>query len=197
MASTARTRHPLDDRLAKALSHPLRQRILQLLNRKVSSPREIAEELGEKISDVGYHVRMLQQYGAIERVRTEPRRGAVKHFYRATTRAMLDDQQLAQLPTSAQRSIRAVVLGEIVDHVRHALERHGFDRPDAHVSWTTFELDEEGYAEMTALVDGTLERAFEVQARSIERRARRGSDEGELRTELALMHFLPDGNTDS
>ncbi|MEY2532928.1 MAG: hypothetical protein QOF29_838, partial [bacterium] len=39
--------HAIDQRIMKALSHPLRVRMLTLLNQKVSSPSELAQELGE------------------------------------------------------------------------------------------------------------------------------------------------------
>jgi DNA-binding MarR family transcriptional regulator len=183
----------VDDRLVKALTHPLRWRILEVLNRGVNSPREIAEELDAKLGDVGYHVRRLHELGAIELVRTEQRRGAIKHFYKANSRAMLDNEQWARLPHSARRQLQGQTLDQIWSHVRQAIKRNGFDRDDAHVSWTTFELDEQGYADMVALADATLERALAIQAEVIGRRAD-GKVAGEVvKTELVQLHFLPDG----
>jgi DNA-binding transcriptional ArsR family regulator len=69
---------------AKAYSHPLRARILRLLGEGVRSPGDLAVELGKPLGVVSYHVRMLRDYGMVELVRTEPRRGALQHFYRAT-----------------------------------------------------------------------------------------------------------------
>lgn len=71
---------------AKALSHPLRAAILQRLGQRVESPGALAEELGAPLGVVSYHVRMLRDYGMVELVRTEPRRGALQHYYRATVR---------------------------------------------------------------------------------------------------------------
>jgi DNA-binding MarR family transcriptional regulator len=189
------TRAPetVDDRLVKALTHPLRWQILEVLNRGVSSPREIAEEIGAKLGDVGYHVRRLHDLGVIELVRTEQRRGAVKHFYKANSRAMLDNEQWARLPKSVRRQLQGQVLHQIWSHVRTAISCNGFDRDDAHVSWTAFELDERGYADMVALVDATLHRAMGIQAEVIERRANGEVDGQVVKAELAQLHFLPDG----
>src|SRR4051812_47204949 len=71
-------------RIAKALAHPLRARILLRLGERVASPGDLASELGAPLGLVAYHVRMLRDYHCVELVRTEPRRGAVQHFYRAT-----------------------------------------------------------------------------------------------------------------
>src|ERR1044072_9636441 len=74
------------DRLAtglQGLGHPIRVQALVLLEFE-STPRELAEVIGEPLGVVSYHVRMLAQYELVERVRTEPRRGALSHFYQRT-----------------------------------------------------------------------------------------------------------------
>src|SRR3954452_8694347 len=76
-------------RIAKALAHPLRARILQRLGERVASPGDLAVELEAPLGVVSYHVRMLRDYDCVELVRTEPRRGALQHFYRATARPVL------------------------------------------------------------------------------------------------------------
>src|SRR3954468_21739172 len=91
--NTGRTRPPgetSEARIAKALAHPLRARILERLGERVASPGELAVELDAPLGVVAYHVRMLSEYGCVELVRTEPRRGALQHFYRATARAVFD-----------------------------------------------------------------------------------------------------------
>jgi DNA-binding transcriptional ArsR family regulator len=75
-----------DPRLEKALAHPLRVRILADLERRTSSPRELSDELGEPLGNVSYHVRQLAGLGLVKLVKTTPRRGAVEHHYRASTR---------------------------------------------------------------------------------------------------------------
>src|SRR3954469_4187972 len=85
-------------RIAKALAHPLRARILQRLGERVASPAELAVELDASLGVVSYHVRMLHDYAGVELVRTEPRRGALQHFYRATARPNLDAEQWRTLP---------------------------------------------------------------------------------------------------
>jgi DNA-binding MarR family transcriptional regulator len=190
---STKTENAVDERLVKALTHPLRWRILEVLNQGVSSPREIAEELDAKLGDVGYHVRRLHELGVIELVRTEQRRGAIKHFYKANSRAMLDNEHWARLPQSARRQLFGQTLDQIWSHVRHAIKHNGFDRDDTHVSHTTFDLDAQGYADMVALVDETLTRALGIQAEVMGRRAEGADDGDSVKTELVQLHFLPDG----
>lgn len=47
-----------------------------------SSPNEIAKAFGEPLTNVSYHVRMLHDLGVIELSDTEPRRGALEHYYK-------------------------------------------------------------------------------------------------------------------
>jgi DNA-binding transcriptional ArsR family regulator len=72
-----------DGDLLKSLHHPLRRRILILAgSRPTVSPRALADELHEPLSNISYHVRALDDFGALVLVDTEPVRGSVKHFYR-------------------------------------------------------------------------------------------------------------------
>ncbi len=91
---TKRTAKP-EERLYKALSHPLRQKILIKLNERASSPSDLAVELNEKIGNVAYHVRTLLDLETIELVKTEQVRGTLEHFYRATARPFVDDAHWA------------------------------------------------------------------------------------------------------
>src|SRR6202008_5198384 len=80
-------------RIAKALAHPLRARILQRLGERVASPGDLAVELGAPLGVVSYHVRMLRDYDCVELGRTQPVPGALQHFYKATARPQLEDSQ--------------------------------------------------------------------------------------------------------
>src|SRR4051794_8986335 len=101
-------------RIAKALAHPLRARILQRLGERVASPGDLAVELGEPLGVVSYHVRMLRDYDCVELVRTEPVRGALQHFYRATARPNLDEGQWRTLPSGLRRELAGATISELV-----------------------------------------------------------------------------------
>jgi DNA-binding transcriptional ArsR family regulator len=106
-------------RIAKALAHPLRARILQRLGERVASPGDLALELGAPLGVVSYHVRMLRDYDCVELVRTEPRRGAL-HFYRATARPTLDEDQWKTLPSILRKELSGETLAGIHRPQRHA-----------------------------------------------------------------------------
>src|SRR3954462_7379890 len=92
-------------RIAKGLAPPLRARLLQRLGERVASPADLAAELGAPLGVISYHVRMLRDYEGVELVRTEPRRGALQHFYRATARPNLDQEQWRTLPAGLRKEL--------------------------------------------------------------------------------------------
>jgi DNA-binding transcriptional ArsR family regulator len=177
----------LDERLAKALSHPLRQRILQRLNEGgVRSPNELSRELGDPLGNVSYHVRILRELDCVELVRTEQRRGALEHYYRATAQPWLDDKQWARLPAAFRRKTLGRTLSELLEAAGDASGRGGFDHPEAVVNRIPLELDEQGWSEVVTLLNDMLESVFKIQAES---QKRQGEPGAELRTELGILHF--------
>src|ERR1700754_5177379 len=73
-----------DPRFVKAMSHPLRVRILAMLGERTASPNQLAGWLGASLGTTAYHVRVLDSLGLIELADETRRRGAVEHHYRAT-----------------------------------------------------------------------------------------------------------------
>jgi hypothetical protein len=180
----------IDQRLVKALNHPLRMRLLMRLNERVASPVELAHEFEEPLGNVAYHTRVLVDLGCLELVRTAHRRGAVEHYYRAVMRPFFSDQGWAQLPASARQSISDAVLQRAWSDAAGALEAGTFDaRDDRHLSRTHLVLDEQGWGEVTALMAELLERALQVQAESAARLQQSDEESAEVLSSLILMHF--------
>lgn len=181
---------PIDPKLVKAIAHPVRHSLLMALNEGVASPSELAQELGEPIGKVAYHVRILLDLGAIELVREERRRGAIEHYYRAIMRPFFDDRQWAVLPVQTRRGIFDQYLRRISEGVAAAGAAGGFDNPEAHVSRTPLDLDQEAFDDVVELLNGVLDRLLEIQAEAAGRQAALGADgPGSIATEVAILHF--------
>jgi DNA-binding transcriptional ArsR family regulator len=84
---------PIDQKLVRALAHPVRIQILEILTERVASPNMLAVELDTGLSHVAYHTRALDRCGCLELVETAQRRGATEHFYRA-----LEDTTFSWMP---------------------------------------------------------------------------------------------------
>ncbi len=172
-----KTRAGVDQRLVKALAHPLRVEILTILNERMASPNELSKELEEGLSQVSYHVKVLKDFECIEMVKTEPRRGAVEHYYRATERAFLTDRDWQKLPDSVKPGVSASVVELFMGEVVAALSHGTFDaREDRHLSWTPGVVDEQGWDESVDLINETLDRVIAIHAGSAKRLAKSGED---------------------
>ncbi len=178
----------IDQRLVKALAHPLRVQILMILNERMASPNELSKELEEGLSQVSYHVKVLKDFECIEMVKTEPRRGAVEHYYRATERAYLADRDWEHLPDSIKPGVTASVFESIIQDVVGAIEGGTFNaRDDVHMSWTPGVVDEKGWSESADLLNETLAKLIDIQAASAKRLAK--SDEEGIPATAVLMNF--------
>lgn len=188
MAQTRTSPEAITQQLAKALAHPLRVRILTSLHKGISSPNQLAQELGEPLGNVSYHVKTLLEYDCVELVKTEPRRGAVEHFYRATERAFFSDADWAKIPASARKGISGAVLQSIGQDATEAMVAGTMDsRDDRHVSRTPLLLDEKGWTDLTSLLADTLEKAMGIQEEAASRLA--NSKEEGVNAKLAILCF--------
>jgi DNA-binding transcriptional ArsR family regulator len=185
----------VDRRLAKALSHPLRAHVLAILNERVASPNQIANELEEPLGNVSYHVKTLAEMGCIELVNTEPRRGAIEHFYRAVVRPFFSEKDWKRLPPSARQGISDATLQLIWEDTSDALDAGTFDgRTDRHLSRSRLVLDETGWEQVNDLLVNTMNRVGEIEAECAKRRSRDG-DAG-ISTKMVLMHFESSGTAE-
>jgi DNA-binding transcriptional ArsR family regulator len=160
-------------RIAKAMAHPLRVRILEILSEGDSSPVEIAVEMdGDKrnLSNVNYHMGVLSDLDCVEKVGTEPVRGTFKNFYRSRMRVLFSDLCWSTLSQQARSEISLTVLRNVVRRIADALEANTFDRKDdRHLSLQTIPVDEEGWDELRGLMATTMSAVDDIAARVAER----------------------------
>jgi DNA-binding transcriptional ArsR family regulator len=185
-----KTKTGVDQRLVRAIGHPLRLRLLTIFNERVASPSDLAAELGEPIGNVSYHTRILARLGCVELVKTKQVRGAVEHYYRAVVRPVFSDDDWAELPLSIRKSLAGAVLTEIADDMGASAKAGGFDRDEVHLSRTTVTLDSQGWQDLNEALQGVGERALEIQAESAARLQSDGASDSDAAA-LVLMLFEP------
>jgi DNA-binding transcriptional ArsR family regulator len=176
--------------IAKALSHPLRVRILTILNDRLASPKELDRELDEGLSQVSYHVKVLKDFEMIEMVKTEPRRGAVEHYYRATSKVYVPSWIAALWPKSIRSTLSASILEEIeVDLVESIEAGLLADRLDEVMSRDSRILDGQGREDVEEAAADFFKR-FERAGIESSKRRRNGEGDGEkIQTSAAVMVF--------
>jgi DNA-binding transcriptional ArsR family regulator len=157
----------------KALAHPLRLRILGVLEERTASPSEIATELDAPLTHVSYHVRQLAELGVVKLVRKTPVRGAIEHHYRMEARPSISDEAWRGAPEVAKQALIGAVLGQISTQVNASAAEAGFSRDGSHLTRFPLELDAEGWREASKVFGELAARLERIQSDAKKRSARR------------------------
>jgi DNA-binding transcriptional ArsR family regulator len=160
----------IDQRLVKALAHPLRLQILQILGGQVASPAQMADLTEQPVGNVAYHTNVLLEYGCIELVEEKPRRGAVEHFYRAKPHATVDSRSWQDAPEPLRRELVAASLDSFLIRATAAFEAKTFQtRKGSAFTWQPFTVDESGWKEVLRILKEGEERIRRIGEESAKR----------------------------
>jgi len=180
---------PLDDALAKALSHPTRAEILSFLSdQQIASPIEMdragigrnirtrknagrrrADPDESKLSNISYHVRYLADQGLVKVVDTRQVRGSTEHFYEAVTKMLLDFDDWAKLPKNNKTVISIAALEETMERASKALTARTFDSfNERNVINLGLRLDEDRFKEASYRMHEFMEWLQEQHREAIE-----------------------------
>jgi hypothetical protein len=151
-------------------------RILRLLSEKVSSPNKMSAELRERLGTISYHTRVLLESDCIEEVRSEPRRGAVEHFYRAKPGPGLGSKSWQKVPPSLQKDLLGASFNAFFSNAVAALTAGTFQRREgSELTWQPLTVDERGWNEIREILEEVTAR-FSVVANNSKRRL--GKEDG-------------------
>ncbi|MEA2441375.1 MAG: hypothetical protein QOH76_2799 [Thermoleophilaceae bacterium] len=174
--------------LIRALAHPLRVRMMAILQEREASPKELAAEFEIPLANVAYHIQVLRKLKLIKLVKKTPRRGAVEHHYRADHTPAIDNESWNATPQLVKQSMVGAALEAAGHDVTDAAITGGFEQADAHLSRTKLLLDQEAWDELEKMLAAVLKRAPELENESA-KRLRANSHEGERRAGLVMMLF--------
>jgi hypothetical protein len=192
MTAKATGSPPIDQDLVRALAHPLRVRILEALQGRKASPKELHRELSASLGLTSYHCSVLLEVECIVQVDTAKVRGATEHFYTATPRSFIGHQDWRRVPLSVRSGVTDAAVRSFVGKVGDAIEAgtiepdDGLDgfvaavaeavdadtidrREDTTLNWMPIMLDEQGWRETASLLGRAQQLLAEIAARSRER----------------------------
>lgn len=111
----------------RALAHPLRRRILELMIEAPITTKQVAERIGEKPTKLYHHVETLESAGFIRLVRTQKKRGTVEKYYEAVAERFVMDRQAVEVWSQSDgeqgelETIIATSLDQTLDEIRGAM----------------------------------------------------------------------------
>jgi hypothetical protein len=177
---------------AAVLAHPLRVRILALLNERDMSPVEFCREgfapSSMDVSHVAYHFRELAQYGCLTVVEENKRRGSIEHVYRGIARAYFSDSDWASLEPDERIKISKAIIQGLIARADEAIMAKTFEtREDRHLSWIAMKLDEQGWKEMVTTLTAAFGEVEQIRADAEKRLV--DSDEEPITSTCAILGF--------
>jgi DNA-binding transcriptional ArsR family regulator len=186
----------ISPQLAAAMSHPTRVHAMSILAERAASPRELAEEIGEPLNNVTYHVNQLRELGCIELVRTEPAHGGrvFEHFYRTTRRAFFDEDAWEVLTEKERLGVIGAIMRMIAKDLAVAMASGTFFlEDDKHITRSPMKVDREGWEEIGALLNRTTKELFDIDERVAARTAAGATAEIDVKVELLQFRSPPLG----
>jgi hypothetical protein len=177
---------------ASVLAHPVRVRVLEILNERDMSPVEFCREgfapENMNVSHVAYHFRELAEYGCLTVVEENKRRGSIEHVYRGIGRAYFSDVDWAEVAPEDRARLTRTVFQGLLARVESAVMTDTFDsREDRHLSWIAMKLDEQGWKEMTTALAAAFSEVEQIRNDSEKRLA--DSDEVAIPSTCAILGF--------
>ncbi len=179
----------VDQRLAKALEHPIRTDILSILREGPSSPARIQRRL-ERVSLnlVSHHMKVLKELGCVELTKTVSKQGAKEHIYRLVGPVIVSDEEWNQFTPEMRHPVTASILRALSRDLREALVMGRLDEtPANHLSRTPLRLDEEGWKEVSDTLARALDEILAAGARSVERL--KDGEETHTPVTVAILQF--------
>jgi hypothetical protein len=177
---------------ASVLAHPVRVRVLEILNERDMSPIEFCREGfapdNMDVSHVAYHFRELAEYGCLTVIEENKRRGSVEHVYRGIGRAYFSDRDWSDVSPEDRARITKTVFQGLLARVESAVMAETFDRrEDRHMSWIAMKLDEHGWREMATTLGAAFSEVEQIRTDAEGRLARSG--ETPIPTTCAILGF--------
>ncbi|HKF82483.1 MAG TPA: hypothetical protein VKB23_05940 [Solirubrobacterales bacterium] len=168
---------------SEALRHPIRVRILEVVNERDISPSQFMqmgfapelEHSQKTLSQLSYHFRKLLEYDCIEIKERIPRRGATEHLYSSRARAYFTDEEWTALTQRERCLISRTMYQGLAARAEGAMIAHTFDsRSDRHLTWIAMEVDERGWSELMGTLAGTYGEVEQIRHDARERLAASG-----------------------
>lgn len=182
--------------LVRAIANPTRIRILEAMTGGSATPAQLAEDLGERLSVISYHVEVLRTTGCVKFANKDERAPADRRTYeiapeaaatRYLVRPKLSNWGLSHPPASLVRSI--VNRGGNADL---DLSEFGGRKRHHQLSCASIVVDQKGWREISTALGDVLDRVAAAHRESAKRLEESGEDGISATFALASFESGPD-----
>lgn len=175
-------------RLAAAMAHPVRSKILFALTEKPGvTIRQVSARISETPRRVRYHLGKMVDEGTVAVEEERVRAGTIERRYRAARAPVIKTEEMEPLGLDLRRRMALEILKAVFADARTAIGAGTFGIHDGHIEvrWWA-EVDREGWEELTLI----HEDAFEEVSAALARIKVRIAAGGEPTMAMTAAHFL-------
>ncbi|MEU9292984.1 helix-turn-helix domain-containing protein [Streptomyces sp. NPDC048266] len=187
------TRRITDLGTLKAISHPLRMRLYRaLFVARTATASQLAEQVGEAVSLVSYHLRKLAEHGLVEEAETQSEDGRERWWQPSSYGFSVQDEDLRDAP---ELLAAGTALGRTVNEQRAELHsRFLEERLTWSGEWRAASVSSEWLPRLTAAELAALGEELEAVLRKYDQAARAAEAAGDTegRENVAVhVHAFP------
>ena len=160
-----------DPVVIRALAHPLRRAVLSALRDRVASSSELAEEFGESLPKLSYHVRQLAAVGLLDLVEERPVRAVKERFYTAAGRTHVSADVFDSLPDELKTSLVASWLSDTQRQLSRQLQAGSLASTSGRLNRGSFLLDGPSQRRLGKAIDGVYQLALQLEEKSRDKKS--------------------------
>lgn len=187
------------ERLAKAIAHPLRVRILSELNERGElSPKRFKDltDAREPVQTISKHFRRLEELGCVEEVRQRKSGRQRECVFCAVDRPQFDRAAWTSLLTEKAQGLTERGFTSYVELLAQSMEAGSFEaREDRKFHWTSLTFDATAWAQMVEAVEALFWCSVADWGRAEGRLAKTDEEPIPVAMGLSLVEAPPSVNT--
>jgi len=140
----------IPDAVSYAVGHRVRVELLAALNDLgTASAIELARVVHQPLSTVTHHISQLLEAGSLRVERTEKVRSVEQRFYSAFDPIYVDEEEMAEMGEEEREEIAGLTLQQLVAEAFSSFwAGHLTSDPRVVISWSWFNVDEQGRADI-------------------------------------------------
>lgn len=154
----------------------VRLNVLVLLTDGPASASEVAEKFAMGSAEAGRHLEALFDAGFAKVVGEVLYQGRTESRYRATTRVLWTDDEVAKFSDAEQLRLLSWVVRTVNADLDEAMKAGTFARDDSHAIRMVLRVDEQGWRELSRIHADAFEAVLAVQEASEARLAESGEE---------------------
>ena len=167
-----------------------------MLDRRVASPVQLAQEIGASLDVVIDHLNALEKHGHVKLVRKSRRPTSGDNMYTTDEAPVVSGDAWDQVPLVVRRAAIENSLSQIGAFASAAASAGGFDRGDSVLARTELHLDEHAWGEVHDLVIKLLADVADIE-KGAQERLRSGESQRAISSGLVTLFFHAAGFMDT